>query len=475
MPSSWRYGLDYMAEKKTISGSLFFMGRLYHNLPSYWLAGTPPWFYAVFYGVKFDPVTVTFALVGLGIALWRRRPADRVLLTWILWWLLILSASGSKWGRFTLSLTPAFLLCAALRRWSRSACRPWPDTGEECWPDSWAGRDARAGRWRLARRPRAPRGCRALSTLPPVRERSRRRRCCGTSELVLPLWHCDYFDAGLREALAHLAKSAPRAGSRDRVRGRTGLSASISIASEARRSRGHPPASGDYACKRAEGLLSSVVQTGHASISRTRPRSREPRRPGSVVRQEPVNGRPTVRVYRLAPGEHPISRAVLDVGLPPRMTTPDKDEVPVPLTLGPTAALVAADEVAPPKPAQLRNALLRTLLVVGLLTGLFFFARSINLGLAVLDLGGARVRPTSPGCWPQPVALNFGNAFCKGGVLVGDGLARGTPVPIIPAFLSRSASPRRWLRCSPQPAPETPFASGNSSGCSMSRCRSRWS
>ena len=67
MPSSWRYGLDYMAEKKTISGSLFFMGRLYHNLPSYWLKGTPPWFYFVFYGVKFGPLTVALAIVGFGL------------------------------------------------------------------------------------------------------------------------------------------------------------------------------------------------------------------------------------------------------------------------------------------------------------------------------------------------------------------------------------------------------------------------
>jgi hypothetical protein len=110
------------------------------------------------------------------------------------------------------------------------------------------------------------------------------------------------------------------------------------------------------------------------------------------------------------------------------MTTPDKGEVPVPLTLGPTAALVAADEVSPPKPAQLRNALLRTLLVVGLLTGLFYFARSINLALLTSALESANLWMLA-----AAVALNFGNAFCKA-VYWSVAISPATPVPIVPAF-----------------------------------------
>jgi uncharacterized membrane protein YbhN (UPF0104 family) len=109
------------------------------------------------------------------------------------------------------------------------------------------------------------------------------------------------------------------------------------------------------------------------------------------------------------------------------VTTPDKD-VPVPPTLEQTAALVAADEVSPPKPAQLRNAVLRTLLLIGLLAGLFFFARSINLKALTAALGSADFLMLG-----AAIALNFGNAFCKA-VYWSLAVAPETPVPILPMF-----------------------------------------
>jgi uncharacterized membrane protein YbhN (UPF0104 family) len=109
------------------------------------------------------------------------------------------------------------------------------------------------------------------------------------------------------------------------------------------------------------------------------------------------------------------------------VTPPDKD-IPVPLTLADTAALVAADEVSPPKPAQLRNALLRTLLIVGLLTGLFFFARSINLKALKDALESANLVMLG-----LAIALNFGNAFCKA-VYWSVAMPPATPVPIFPMF-----------------------------------------
>ncbi len=110
------------------------------------------------------------------------------------------------------------------------------------------------------------------------------------------------------------------------------------------------------------------------------------------------------------------------------MTPPDKDEVPVPPTLGATADLVAADEIAPPGPAQLRNAVLRTLLIIGLLAGLFFFARSINLKALKAALESADL--VMLGC---AIALNFGNAFCKA-VYWSLAMPPATPVPILPMF-----------------------------------------
>jgi hypothetical protein len=109
------------------------------------------------------------------------------------------------------------------------------------------------------------------------------------------------------------------------------------------------------------------------------------------------------------------------------VTTPDKD-VSVPPTLEQTAALVAADEVAPPKPAQLRNAVLRTLLIIALLAGLFFFARSINLKALTSALESANLLMLA-----AAIALNFGNAFCKA-VYWSVTMPPATPVPLVPMF-----------------------------------------
>ena len=64
-------------------GSLYFMGRVYHNLVEYGLHGTPAWFYLVFAAVKLAPITVLFAAAGLAAAIVQRRPAHRIVLSWL--------------------------------------------------------------------------------------------------------------------------------------------------------------------------------------------------------------------------------------------------------------------------------------------------------------------------------------------------------------------------------------------------------
>src|SRR5437016_3444912 len=78
LPSTWEYAKTYTTGQQTVHGSLFFMGRIYHNLLEYTLGGTPPWFYAVFTAVKLAPATFLCALVGLGFALVQRRPAHKL-------------------------------------------------------------------------------------------------------------------------------------------------------------------------------------------------------------------------------------------------------------------------------------------------------------------------------------------------------------------------------------------------------------
>src|SRR5207249_4018273 len=112
LPSTWEYAKSYTTGQQTVHGSLFFMGRIYHNLLEYGLGGTPPWFYAVFAAVKLAPATFLCAAAGLAIAVVQRRPAHRLMLSWVAIWFLVHSLSGSKWGRFFVSVLPAFLIFA---------------------------------------------------------------------------------------------------------------------------------------------------------------------------------------------------------------------------------------------------------------------------------------------------------------------------------------------------------------------------
>ena len=112
LPATWEYAKSYVSGGQTIHGSLFFMGRIYHNLVEYGLRGTPPWFYFVFAAVKLTPATLVLALTGLCVTLWERRASHRLVLSWMGVWFLVHSAFGSKWGRFFTSVMPAFLLLA---------------------------------------------------------------------------------------------------------------------------------------------------------------------------------------------------------------------------------------------------------------------------------------------------------------------------------------------------------------------------
>src|SRR5262249_53573865 len=86
LPSTWEYARSYTTGKQTVHGSLFFMGRIYHNLVEYGLDGTPPWFYAVFAAVKLAPLTFLLAVGGLALALVQRRPAHKLVLSWLAVW-----------------------------------------------------------------------------------------------------------------------------------------------------------------------------------------------------------------------------------------------------------------------------------------------------------------------------------------------------------------------------------------------------
>ena len=286
LPSTWEYAKTYTTGQQTVHGSLFFMGRVYHNLLEYGLRGTPPWFYAVFAAVKLAPATFLFALGGIAIALAQRRPAHRLMLSWLAIWFLVHSASGSKWGRFFVSVLPAFLVLAA-------AC---------------------AARLIEALRAPAPRwaaAAAALLLLPGAEAAAAIEHAPHYRLYISPLgggearlqWyfpHCDYFDAGFREAVQYVARHAEPGAE---------LSTEIDWPARLYAAEAGRPDLLQTLVRRGRSCQSArvcyvVVQVGRLYfLNQEAVANLASRAPWHVERLE---GREVVKVYRLLPGEAPF-------------------------------------------------------------------------------------------------------------------------------------------------------------------------
>jgi 4-amino-4-deoxy-L-arabinose transferase-like glycosyltransferase len=287
LPSTWEYARSYTTGQQTVHGSLFFMGRIYPNLLEYGFHGTPPWFYALFAAVKLAPVTFLCALAGMGLALARRRPAEKLLLSWLAVWFLVHSVSGSKWGRFFVTLLPAFLILAGwiaallierLRtpalRWAALATAVLLLPGGEA-----AAAMARSPHYRLYISPLGG----------------------GDEQVQWYFPHCDYFDAGFREAVNYVAAHAePNAELSTEI----DWPAKLYAESAARPDLVQTLVRRGRAC-RSGGVCYVVVQVGRLYfLNRDAVANLSRRTPWHVER---IRGRDVVKVYRLLPGEMPFS------------------------------------------------------------------------------------------------------------------------------------------------------------------------
>ncbi len=290
LPSTWVYFKSYTSGQQTVHGSLFFMGRIFHNLVEYGWNGTPPWFYLVFTAVKLAPGTFLLALVGLGIAFFQRQAAHKLLFSWMGVWFFIHSLSGSKWGRFYVSVLPAFLLLAAFAavllaekfaRGSQSGTRFWAALGALVLVS--VGGEAQATITH------APHERLYISAL-------------GGGDVNVDWYfpHCDYFDAGFREAVQYVSAHAePNAELSTEIdwpaklyagwAGRDDLLQTLD-----RRGR---------AC-RAGRVCYVVVQTGRwYFLNQDAVANLSKKTPWHV---EQIRGHDVVKVYRLEPGESPF-------------------------------------------------------------------------------------------------------------------------------------------------------------------------
>lgn len=281
LPSTWEYAKSYTAGKQTVHGSLFFMGQVHHNLVEYGPRGTPPWFYAVFAAAKLAPLTLLFALAGLGLALVQRRPSHRIVLSWMGVWFVVHSLSGSKWGRFFVSVLPAFLLLAG---WAVAL---------------------------LAERLRASRLVPALAAALLVAGEAHAALAHAPHYrlYVSPLlggdakvdWyfpHCDYFDAGFREAVRHVARHAERGAELS-----TEIDWPAKLYTEGRGDLVHSLVRRGQSCRSGKPCY-VVVQTGRLYfLNREAVEGLARRTPWHIER---IRGREVVKVYRLDPGESPF-------------------------------------------------------------------------------------------------------------------------------------------------------------------------
>src|SRR5438132_2824078 len=286
LPSTWEYAKSYTTGQQTVHGSLFFMGRIYHNLLEYTLGGTPPWFYAVFVAVKLAPATFLCALVGLGFALVQRRPAHKLMLSWVAIWFLVHSVSGSKWGRFFICVLPSFRIFAgaAAAAFIERLRLPAPR-----WVTAAAAVRLLPRGEALAALAHAPHYRTYISSLGG-----------GDARLQWYFPHCDYFDAGFREAVDYVAGHAEHGAE---------LSTEIDLPAQLYLDAAGRPDLQLSLVRRGGACHSGrvcyvVVQVGRlyfvnedavANLSR--------RTPWHV---EQIGGREVVKVYRLLPGEMPF-------------------------------------------------------------------------------------------------------------------------------------------------------------------------
>lgn len=280
-----------------VSESILFMGHLRGNM-GFQGDAAPIWFFGAIAVLKFLPATAVLTVAGFAIALWRRAPAHRLLLSWLAIFHLFFLVAGAKYGRFFISIAPACLLLAghaavllagAITRWlarSVEQQRSLRLVAISVLALLLVGPEARAA---VAH---APHHRLYVSPL-----------AGGDRSVDWFLPHCDYWDAGVREALSWIDQRAERGaevctevdwtvrfyGERD---GRTDLIPR--------------PLLPGRCCDRDRPCY-VVLQPGRLYRHNEAAVANLSRRPPDHV--ERVGGHVAVRVYRLPPGESPFPAA----------------------------------------------------------------------------------------------------------------------------------------------------------------------
>ena len=116
LPETWSYLTAYTSEQLLTHHGYLMGETLYHNVVSKGPFGaTPAYFYLLYLWTKTPPLVLVALAAGLW-ALWRRRrePGAAFLLFMLFFWVVPYSLMGAKWLRYTLSLMPFVYMTAAV-------------------------------------------------------------------------------------------------------------------------------------------------------------------------------------------------------------------------------------------------------------------------------------------------------------------------------------------------------------------------
>lgn len=115
LPDTWREMLKFSSENRIGHDSYEYMGVLYQNKMSTWLAGIPWTFYYVFIAVKTTIPTLLFFFAGLPL-IFRRRFGDGrfFILVWAIMWFMPFTVLGGKFTRYFTLAEPIILIVAAV-------------------------------------------------------------------------------------------------------------------------------------------------------------------------------------------------------------------------------------------------------------------------------------------------------------------------------------------------------------------------
>ena len=205
LPQTWGYLTAYSSEQLLTHHGYLMGETLYYNVVSKAPFGaTPVYFYLLYLATK-TPLPVLAAFAAGLVALWRRRrePGAAFLLFMLFFWIVPYSLVGAKWLRYTLSLMPFVYMTAAVgavavTRWLSERFRA--GRAHRTGPAAWAGAASLAlfvGVPAWAAFAAAPHYALYTNALAP--------RAAG---YYFP--HDEFYDAGLREAIKFIAKTAPR-------------------------------------------------------------------------------------------------------------------------------------------------------------------------------------------------------------------------------------------------------------------------